>query len=360
MNSPRKETVNVGISLGNTANFQDGLGEFSLQLCNRISARAQELRELHGIRLHFHMLDHVHGMFGDGVSYLPVTKVQRWTHGSPIPFALWHKLHQLNRTHAPRGTPHRIATVHDLNFIYFKNAYSRWRDLRRMKRLLAQSTQIVTISDYVRQDVIRRIGWRKPIQVVYNGARSLVDAPKEAAIPGWDGRPFLFHLSRMAKSKNIGAVLALAQHWPEMDFVLAGPENSGTQEVDAFLKENGLSNVRLMTNISDAQKAWLYGQCAGFLFPSLTEGFGLPPIEAMHFGKPVFLSDRTCLPEIGGAYAAYFGDFSPAAMRQVVESGLVSLPPRSAEIKAHASIFDWDECARKYVDMYLGLLGAKR
>jgi glycosyltransferase involved in cell wall biosynthesis len=358
MNRPQKDSLRIGISLGNTANFQDGLGEFSFQLGNRLAAQARRLRDEHNITLHFHMLKEWHGMFGDDVSYLPVARLQRWSHRLDEPFALWHKLHQLNKTRAPEGTPHRIVTVHDLNFAYFKTGYSRWRDLRRSKRLLDQATHIVTISDYVRQDVLKRIGWRKPIEVVYNGARSFVSSAKEE-IPQSDGKPYLFHLSRMAKSKNISAILDLARHWPEMNFVLAGPENRDTREVALALKTLALSNVTLLLSISDAQKAWLYENCAGFLFPSLTEGFGLPPIEAMHFGKPVFLSDRTCLPEIGGAHAAYFTDFSATAMRDVVAAGLVSLASRSAEIKAHASVFDWDECASKYLGIYLRLLRAE-
>src|SRR5690606_9157768 len=94
--------------------------------------------------------------------------------------------------------------------------------------------------------------------------------------------------------------------------------------------------------IDEAQKAWAYANCAGFLFPSLTEGFGLPPIEAMHFGKPVFLARRTSLPEVGGDVAEYFDDFEPAAMRRVVEAGLARArqPGFADAVRRHAARFD--------------------
>ena len=102
-----------------------------------------------------------------------------------------------------------------------------------------------------------------------------------------------------------------------------------------------------------------YAQCTGFLFPSLTEGFGLPPIEAMHFGKPVFLARRTCLPEIGGEAADYFDDFAPAHMRSVVEQGLARFadPSRAQFVRDHAAQFDWDRAAEAYLDLYRKLLG---
>ena len=112
-------------------------------------------------------------------------------------------------------------------------------------------------------------------------------------------------------------------------------------------------------NLSEGQKAWLYARCSGFVFPSLAEGFGLPPIEAMHFGKPVFLARRSCLPEIGGSAADYFDDFDAASMRRVVEHGLASRrePGRAQAIRDHAAQFDWDRAAASYLGLHRRLLG---
>jgi glycosyltransferase involved in cell wall biosynthesis len=117
--------------------------------------------------------------------------------------------------------------------------------------------------------------------------------------------------------------------------------------------------VRFFLGITDAQKTWAYAHCAGFLFPSLAEGFGLPPIEAMYFGKPVFLARRTCLPEIGGDAASYFDEFEPATMRRIVEQGLAkgAEPGRSEAVRAHAGHFDWDRAAEQYLGLYQRLLG---
>jgi glycosyltransferase involved in cell wall biosynthesis len=196
------------------------------------------------------------------------------------------------------------------------------------------------------------------MEVIYNGARCFV-AAERVPLSGWAAvaeRPFLFHLSRMSPSKNPQAVLDLAREWPEMTFVLCGPPSDDAKALKAA---NRQPNVQFHLGISDAQKAWAYANSSGFLFPSLTEGFGLPPIEAMHFGKPVFLARRTCLPEIGGDAASYFDSFEPQAMKEVVQQGLLRHAERgrAEAVRQHAAQFNWDDAAAAYLALYRRLLG---
>jgi glycosyltransferase involved in cell wall biosynthesis len=346
----------IGISLGNIAALNDGLGEYSLQLGRRIAAQAPNWRESDGITIDFHLRDTLIGLFGDDVGYLPVTRWQRQRHLQPQRYALWHSLHQLNKTLPPQGCGPRVVTFHDLNYLYHPSAFARWRNEKRTGALAARTDHIVAISQHTADDVRSHLGWTGPLDVIHNGARNLGGDP-QAPLPGREaGRRFLFHLSRMSPSKNTAAIVALAASWPEMDFVLCGPEGDDSRAMRAMPHT---ANVHFHLGISDAQKTWAYANCAGFLFPSLAEGFGLPPIEAMHFGKPVFLSRRTCLPEIGGDAAFYFDDFEPAAMRRTVEHGLrrAAEPGREVFVKAHAAQFDWDRCAERYLGLYRRLLG---
>jgi glycosyltransferase involved in cell wall biosynthesis len=268
-------------------------------------------------------------------------------------------LHQLNKNLPPQmeAAGRRVVTVHDLNYLVGRNAFSTWRHHRRTLALMRNTDEVVAISQYTADDVRRHLGWTRPLQVIYNGARSFVAAPREP-LPGWapdDARPFLYHLSRMSRSKNPQALVALARAWPEMTFVLCGPFCDDAKQLRATAQ---LPNLQFHLGITEAQKAWAYAHCTGFLFPSLTEGFGLPPIEAMHFGKPVFLARRTCLPEIGGDAADYFDDFEPLAMKRVVQAGLArqAEPGRAQAIRAHAAQFDWDCAADAYLALYRRVL----
>ena len=345
----------IGISLGNLGSLHDGLGEFSLQLGRRIAAVAPRWRERDGIRIDFHLRESLVGLFGAEVGYLTVHRWQRVRHVRPQRYDLWHSLHQLNKNLPPRDVGVRLVTVHDLNYLYHPSAFSRWRHDRRTRALMRRTDAVVAISAHTAQDVRQHLGWSGPIEVIHNGARDLSGAPQQP-LPGRDtGRPFLFHLSRMSPSKNPRAMLGLAAAWPQMDFVLCGPPSDDAKTLRASPQP---PNVSFHLGISDEQKAWAYAHCAGFLFPSLTEGFGLPPIEAMHFGKPVFLSRLTCLPEIGGDAAYYFDDFEPSHMRAVVEAGLAAgaQPGRVRAVKAHASRFDWDHAGAQYLALYRRLL----
>ena len=353
-------TRRIGISLGNIGALHDGLGEFALQIGTRIAQQAPAWRALYGMAFDFHLKPSLAGLFGADVGYLPVNRWQRLRHVQAQPYALWHSLHQLNKNLPPKmepGTGVRLVTVHDLNYLYGRNAFSTWRHQRRTLALLRRTDQLVAISQYTANDVRQHLHWTEEIPVIYNGARSFVDTAREA-LPGWPTNgtpPFLFHLSRMSDSKNPQAILELARQWPEMNFLLCGPPSKEAKRLRSTVH---LPNVQFHLGISDANKAWAYAQCSGFLFPSLAEGFGLPPIEAMHFGKPVFLARLTCLPEIGGDAAWYFDDFNPQSMQRVVQQGLSqhAQGSRIQAVRDRAAQFDWDRAAQAYLALYRRLL----
>jgi glycosyltransferase involved in cell wall biosynthesis len=352
--------VNIGVAFGKLRTLHDGMGEFALQLGQRLAARAPALAE-EGIHLHFHMRPERFGLFGDAVRYVPAATSQKVFHAPGPRFALWHRLHQQISHRAPVGTRCHVVTVHDFNYLYAKQGASRFLHAFKGRLKLLGADLVVTDTRYVAGDVRGHGGFKGPVETIHLGARSLVGDPQEA-VEGVEAGRYLFHLSRMAASKNVAAILGLAAAWPEQGFVLAGPASGSVEAVRVEAAARGLANVRILTDVSDAQKAWLYAHCAGFLFPSFTEGFGLPPLESMHFGKPAFLSTLTCLPEIGGEEAWYFRDFEAGSMRRVVEQGLAEAarPGKAEAIRRQAARFSWDACADAYLALYRRLLGVER
>ena len=92
--------------------------------------------------------------------------------------------------------------------------------------------------------------------------------------------------------------------------------------------------------------------------PSLAEGFGAPVVEAMVFGKPLFLSRLTSLPEIGGDVAFYFDDFREENMQQIFKEGMSNYKKNGLadKIMQRGNDFSWEEKAREYIEVYRSLL----
>jgi glycosyltransferase involved in cell wall biosynthesis len=350
----------IGIGLGRIGQWNDGIGEFVRRFAATLSSRAPALRDERGWQLIYQLPRQWHGLFGTDVQYLDVTPRQRWLHRQPLRFDLWHNVHLRSRVPPPWGTVRRVETVHDLIFLRtargaLQRAQRRWSARRRL-----QSTDaIVAISRFVGDDLQRAMpGLQAPLRVVHNGVLDTHTATARP-VPELAGRPYLLHISRMSPNKNVGALLELAAAWPDRHLVFAGQRNSHTLSVQAALQARRIGNATLLFDIDDATKTWLYAHCQGFLFPSLDEGFGLPPIEAMYHGKPVFLSRLTSLPEVGGEVACYFDSFDPASMRAAIESGLqaAAQPGAADAIRAHAQRFNWEHCIDGYLAVYDDLLG---
>ena len=124
------------------------------------------------------------------------------------------------------------------------------------------------------------------------------------------------------------------------------------------IKEKNLENrVFLVGTVTEAEKSYLIENCKAFLFPSLWEGFGIPPVESMARGKPTFVSSRTSLPEICGNHAHYFISFDPREMADVIEQGLKNFNKSKAEkMIAWTKQYSWDSTAKSYLDIYKRLL----
>lgn len=342
----------IGLSLGLIDSLSDGLGEFSTQICERVAALAPQWRREHGVRFHLHMPERWHGRFGPEVGYLAARKSQGHVHVQGLRrFDLWHGLNQLGRIGPPLGTRHSLLTIHDLNTLYHDPAPVARKVLDKLRARLRKFEEVSTLTHHVETDIRRHLGWNGPIAVIPNGARDL-SRHEQQAVPGLPAGRFLLHLSRMSPSKNPQSLLELAAAWPEQAIVLAGPRSAESDALKAQAQQRRLANLQVVQEVSDAHKTWLYAHCQGFLFPSLTEGFGLPPIEAMYFGKPVFLSRLTSLPEVGGDCAAYFDSFDALAMRQCIESQMPQLLAREDEIRRHAAGFSWDGAAAAYLALY--------
>lgn len=273
---------------------------------------------------------------------------------------LWHMTTQLSR-YQPRGCK-KVLTIHDLNFLYEPiTEEQRRRRLRLVLKNLKGADAIVAISEFTKNDIERHLDiGNRHIEVIYNGC-DVYNGPVIEPTVKPKGR-FLFAIGTILPKKNFH-VLPPLLCGNDYELYIGGLLDSHeyAEKIMNVARRYGVADrVRLLGSVPEGQKHWFLSHCDAFLHPSLAEGFGLPVIEAMQYGRPVFLSDHTCLPEIGGRQAYFFNhEFDPEAMRREFEAGMSDFGNgiiTADSVRKHALSFSWDEAARKYFDLYQRLL----
>jgi glycosyltransferase involved in cell wall biosynthesis len=329
-----------------------GLGQF----CLHAGAAMVEQRP-EGLDLHFYVPAAERDVFGHGVGYVTHSPLHKLTSASRDRFDVWHCIHQDSRYLPPRRSTKLVLTIHDLNFMQKYSGWRRTARLRALQRRVDRADVVTFISAFTESTVrehLRLDG--KRTAVVYNGnsLRRCPDAPPPPFAPP---APFLFTIGIVSPKKNFHALVPFLRALGDRSLVVAGSRASAyAQSIVRLAREAGVADrVILPGNVTDEEKYWLFANAEAFVFPSLAEGFGLPVIEAMSLGKPVFLSTRTSLPETGGAEAFYWDDFDPEAMKEVFECGMRAYrsdPGKEARIRAWAGRFSWERAAREYLALY--------
>ena len=299
------------------------------------------------------------GRFGDRVHYLAARNIYRSCPWLMPRFDVWHSIHQLSPFRPASAGCRRIVTIHDVNFIYEKQGAKRRRYLARLQRECDQAADLCFISRFAHADAARHLDLgSRPVHIIYNGVAPLTEGPQEKPAGVDGGRPYFLSLGVVKAKKNLHTLLPMMDHLPEHRLVIAG-DDSGAYARSLRQQLSRHPGVSLVGTVSDAGRRWLYAHCTGLLFPSLAEGFGLPIVEAMQWGKPVFCSRSTSLPEIGGDLARYFDSFEPQAMADVVRQGLGSFSAAQADAeRRRAALFSLDRHMRQYRDLYAGSLPA--
>lgn len=301
-------------------------------------------------------------IFGDNANY----KIQRPWHKLFIPgafqFDIFHSSNQVSQ-YFPQGNRVKIiVTIHDLNFLIEKqnNPSKVSKHLRRIQNHIDRADAIVCISNFVADHVREHLDLgEKTLHVIYNGCtiKYYPDFNHPVYKPS---KPFLFSIGTILPKKNFHVLPPLLKD-SDYELIIAGNLSSPDyvqQILEEARKYNVADRVKIIGAITDEDRSWYYKNCKAFVFPSIAEGFGLPVIEAMYYGKPVFLSTHTSLPEIGGDAAYYFENFEPIHMQKIFKAGLEDFLISNMEQKAkkRASMFNWDDTARSYLKIYKSLM----
>lgn len=268
-----------------------------------------------------------------------------------------------------------VTTVHDLTNALFTN-HSRYRNplvfkfkqyvYRWVIRKVARKSRLaITPTNFVREQLAAFAGISQNKIVVTYEAADPIREPAEP-LPDLAGKQFLMYVGRPTPHKNLERLIAahqLLQKWhPELLLVLAGKKDANYQRIEQSVADRGLRDVVFTDFVSEGGLRWLYENCAAYIFPSLSEGFGLPGLEAMVHGAPVVASSATCLPEVYGDAARYFDPGDEKAMARSINEVLVDKDLRSeliAKGKAQAAAYSWQRMAEQTLEVYKQALSNK-
>lgn len=288
---------------------------------------------------------------------------------TPVKFVV--TIHDLILTKFPTL---RATTLHPL-FYRFKNwSYKKviWQALRRAKK-------IITVSEFTRQDIVSQFNIKEDkIEVTYEGVANLAKGNDSLFVKKLDDskivpdkitQKFLLYIGNAYPHKNLERfVRVFKKLWeedPQLHLVLVGKEDYFYKRLKEFSKdleiynENGDSPVFFAGYLPDLELEYLFKKALAYIFPSLYEGFGLPPLEAMAKGCPVVSSDRSSMPEVLGPAAVYFNPENETDMALKIKELINSPVEREKHIALglkQVKKYNWWECAYKTSLVYQKIL----
>lgn len=261
-----------------------------------------------------------------------------------------------------------VTTTHDLTMLRFtrRGRHNPLFHFVRM-RLYAlmfwwshrKSTAIITISQYVKNDLIQLQPFtRKKLTVTYESSEPPL--PGKASPLKGVGKQFIFHSGSPFPHKNIERLVEafelLAPTYPKLQLVLVGKmEQYFNKLARRVSKSEFAERIILPGFVSDAELKWLHQNAAAYVLPSLSEGFGLPGLEAMAHGCPLVSSNATCLPEIYGDAALFFNPLNVEDMALKIERVLTDkafVKGLLAREKQRLTKYSWERMAQQTLDVY--------
>ena len=274
-----------------------------------------------------------------------------------LPTQLQHRLLWSPGNTGPIGVGRQVLTVHDAASLdhpeWFERKFALWY-AAMLPRLIRKVRAIITVSHFSKQRIVSLTGVESErVNVIYNGVDKRFqvaepDTVKRAKIDFGLTSPYILFVGSIEPRKNLKMLL---EAWRLGGFAGAtlAVVGAGGHLFPKLQFDSLPDGVRLLGPVGDDMLPALYSGAAGFVYPSVYEGFGLPPLEAMACGCPVAVSDIPAHREICGETAIYFDPFIPEDISAKLE-WLLKLDDasRTSLVKQglqRAALYNWDNAA---------------
>ncbi len=273
----------------------------------------------------------------------------------------------------PLGVSRQVCTIHDIIPIdrpeWFNARFAAWYNWL-LPKLVHRVQHIIAVSEFTKRRLVERLGVApSKVTVVWNGvdaqftprsSEEIESMRRELSI---GGRPYLLSVGSLEPRKNLQALLAawrgIAPKLPDdIDLVVVGAKGASLVFSDAKLGEIP-PRVRLTGYVAQEQLPALYSGAMALVYPSLYEGFGLPPLEAMACGTPVVTSCTSSLPEVVADAAVLVDPASPESIAEGIQRVVLN-PSLRVELRerglARARGISWDRSAEETRKVIASLL----
>lgn len=258
-----------------------------------------------------------------------------------------------------------VTTIQDLTTLRFRNPSKNrvifWIKQQVFKwltrRVAHKSREIITISDFVKHDIMSYCHVSaKKITVTLESSDEL---PPSEPIDELQNKQFIMYVGRPMPHKNLGRLIdaftILKKSHPNLHLVLVGKIDDNYRDYQEQIKRDAIKDVIFTDFISDGQLRWLYEHTLVYCFPSLSEGFGLPGLEAMRHGAVVASSNATSLPEVHGEAANYFDPYDTKDMVRAIGE-LIDNSALREQFKKRGQQqikkFSWRQMAEQTLEVY--------
>ncbi|RMT93778.1 hypothetical protein ALP39_200428 [Pseudomonas marginalis pv. marginalis] len=254
-----------------------------------------------------------------------------------------------------------VLTVYDMVHEKFPEEFSRWGNISVRKRVAVdRADHVICISQSTRNDLIQAFNVdESKVSVVHLGFDNFAESSEHNESPDGACRPYLLFVGNRTGYKNFQGFLkafALSSALKaDYDIACFGGGAFTAFETE-LIRTLGLSPERVVhRGGSDKILGELYSRAVAFVYPSMYEGFGLPPLEAMAKGCPVIVSNSSSMPEVVGDAGCYFDPLSIEEMSSAMEKVVFSASLRQSLVSAgynRLRKFSWASCAEKTMDVY--------
>lgn len=274
-----------------------------------------------------------------------------------------HETYYSSEAFAPDGA-RRVITVYDMVSERFPAEFGGSRFTETKRIAISRADHVLCISESTRRDLIELFGVAaERTSVAYLGYDELVPSADASALIQNGFRPYLLYVGSRGGYKNFTALVQAfaSSSYLRRDFsLMCFGGGAFIPDELALFQQLQLSDAHVrQISGNDEMLAFMYTHAAAFVYPSLYEGFGIPPLEAMSLGCPVICGNTSSIPEVVGDAGEYFDPADIESMRVAIEA-VVQSTSRSQELveKGHArrSLFSWQRCASETLDAYRSIL----